>query len=99
MDDQDDFDLYDDIIGGDEGAEVPPSNEEVTKWREEVADSKVDVVLFQKISKFFEINFFRNFSKNLIYIIIWLSPYVLSVQSLSPPKPAGLDPQIFAGRL
>jgi hypothetical protein len=40
MDDQDDFDLYDDIIGGDEGAEVPPSNEEVTKWREEVADSK-----------------------------------------------------------
>jgi hypothetical protein len=30
-----------------------------------------------------------------IYIIIWLSPYVLSVQSLSPPKPAGLDPQIF----
>jgi hypothetical protein len=25
-------------------------------------------------------------------IIIWLSPYVLSVHFLSPPKPAGLDP-------
>jgi hypothetical protein len=32
-----------------------------------------------------------------IYIIIWLSLYVLSVQSLSPPKPAGLAPQILAG--
>jgi hypothetical protein len=32
----------------------------------------------------------------VIYIIIWLIPYVLSVQSLSPPKPAGLDPPIFA---
>jgi hypothetical protein len=32
-----------------------------------------------------------------IYIIIWLRPYVLFVQSLSPPKPAGLDPQILAG--
>jgi hypothetical protein len=30
-----------------------------------------------------------------IYIIIWLSPYVLFVQSLSPPKPAGLDPPNF----
>jgi hypothetical protein len=30
-----------------------------------------------------------------IYIIIWLSPYVLFVQSLSPPQPAGLDPQVF----
>jgi hypothetical protein len=30
-----------------------------------------------------------------IYIIIWLSPYVLSVRSLSPPKPAGLAPQIY----
>jgi hypothetical protein len=29
------------------------------------------------------------------YIIIWLSLYVLSVHSLSPPKPAGLDPPIF----
>jgi hypothetical protein len=28
-------------------------------------------------------------------IIIWLSPYVLFVQSLSPPKPAGLDSPIF----
>jgi hypothetical protein len=36
---------------------------------------------------------------NNIYIIIWLSPYVLSVRSLSPPKPAGLAPQIFAGML
>jgi hypothetical protein len=26
-----------------------------------------------------------------VYIIIWLSPYVLSVHSLSPPEPAGLD--------
>jgi hypothetical protein len=30
-----------------------------------------------------------------IYIIIWLSLYVLSVRSLSPPKPAGLDPPNF----
>jgi hypothetical protein len=30
-----------------------------------------------------------------IYIIIWLSPYVLSVRSLSPPKPAGLAPPNF----
>jgi hypothetical protein len=29
-----------------------------------------------------------------LYIIIWLSLYVLSVQSLSPHKPAGLDPPI-----
>jgi hypothetical protein len=33
-----------------------------------------------------------------IYIIIWLSLYVLSVHSLSPPKPAGLDPPIFRRR-
>jgi hypothetical protein len=34
---------------------------------------------------------------NEIYIIIWLRLYlyVLSVQSLSPPKPAGLDPPNF----
>jgi hypothetical protein len=25
------------------------------------------------------------------YIIIWLSPYVPFLRSLSPPKPAGLD--------
>jgi hypothetical protein len=31
-------------------------------------------------------------------IIIWLSLYVLSVHSLSPPKPAGLDPLIFRRR-
>jgi uncharacterized membrane protein SpoIIM required for sporulation len=29
------------------------------------------------------------------YIIIWLSPYVLYVRSLSPPKPAGLDSPNF----
>jgi hypothetical protein len=34
----------------------------------------------------------------VIYIIIWLSPYVLFVQSLSSPKPAGLDPPIFRRR-
>jgi hypothetical protein len=28
-----------------------------------------------------------------IYIIIWLSLYVLSVHFPTPPKPAGLDPQ------
>jgi hypothetical protein len=28
----------------------------------------------------------------VIYIIIWLSPYILSVRSLSPPKLAGLAP-------
>jgi hypothetical protein len=32
----------------------------------------------------------KNVLANIIYIIIWLSPYVLSVRSLSPPKPAGL---------
>jgi hypothetical protein len=30
-----------------------------------------------------------------IYTIIWLSLYVLSLHSLSPPKPAGLDTQTF----
>jgi hypothetical protein len=33
-----------------------------------------------------------------IYIIIWLSLYVLSVHSLSPPKPTGLDPPNFRRR-
>jgi hypothetical protein len=33
-----------------------------------------------------------------IYIIIWLSLYVLSVHSLSPPKPVGLDLTIFRRR-
>jgi hypothetical protein len=28
----------------------------------------------------------------IIYIIIWVSPYVLFVRSLSPPKLAGLAP-------
>jgi hypothetical protein len=36
--------------------------------------------------------FFCLFQIYQIYIIIWLRLYVLSVQSLSPPKPAGLDP-------
>jgi hypothetical protein len=30
------------------------------------------------------------FTPRVIYIIIWLSLYVLFVKSLSPPKPAGL---------
>jgi hypothetical protein len=34
----------------------------------------------------------------IIYITIWLSLYVLSVHSLSPPKPAGLYPQKFRRR-
>jgi hypothetical protein len=33
-----------------------------------------------------------------IYIIIWLSIFVLFVQIPFTAKPAGLDPQIFAGR-
>jgi hypothetical protein len=33
--------------------------------------------------------------KQQIYIIIWLSLYVLFVRSLSPPKPAALDPPNF----
>jgi hypothetical protein len=34
-------------------------------------------------------------TKAEIYIIIWLSPLLLFVHSLSPPKPAGLDPPNF----
>jgi hypothetical protein len=37
----------------------------------------------------------KNKKFNLIYIIIWLSPDVLSVRSLSPPKLAGLATKIF----
>jgi hypothetical protein len=33
-----------------------------------------------------------------IYIIIWLSLYVLSVHFPTPSKPAGLDPQNFRRR-
>jgi hypothetical protein len=34
-------------------------------------------------------------SRIIIYIIIWVSLYVLFVRCLSPPKPAGLDPPKF----
>jgi hypothetical protein len=34
----------------------------------------------------------------VLYIIIWLSPLLLFVHSLSPPKPAGLDPPNFRRR-
>jgi hypothetical protein len=57
-----------------------------------VTHSKIvdPLYIFHKISNFRSLkNIF------LIYIIIWLSLYALSVQSLSPPKPAGLDPPNF----
>jgi hypothetical protein len=47
-----------------------------------------------------KLNVAKSHFLNVIYIIIWLSPYVLSVRSLSPPKLADLaPPQIFAGML
>jgi hypothetical protein len=49
----------------------------------------------KKIVAFFWRFFLKLF---FIYIIIWLSLLLLSVHSLSPPKPVGLDPNFFCRR-